>query len=98
MKTCSVSLQIIPLHENEKDALIIIDAAIEHIQKSGITYQVGPMETTMEGDMETLLHIVKEIQNICIQKGAKTVFSNVKIIYNPTGIMSIKEKTKKFEV
>jgi uncharacterized protein YqgV (UPF0045/DUF77 family) len=96
MNTCSISLQILPLHKSNADALEIIDKVIQYIQKTGVDYEVGPMETTMEGDLSTLLKIVEEVQHICIKKGAGTVFSNIKIIYNPLGIMTTKEKVQKY--
>ncbi|PJA55127.1 hypothetical protein CO165_05225 [Candidatus Roizmanbacteria bacterium CG_4_9_14_3_um_filter_33_18] len=73
----------------------IVDKVIEMIRKSGVNYEVGPMETTMEGDLETLMEIVKKAQYLCIKSGAKNVFTNVKIIYNPKGVLTIEQKTKK---
>jgi len=64
-------------------------------KKSGVNYEVGPMETTMEGDLETLLQIVKEAQYICINTGVKSVFTNVKIIYSPKGVLTIEQKVTK---
>ena len=72
----------------------IIDQVIKMVQKSGVNYEVGPMETTMEGDLETLIRIVKKAQYLCIKEGAENVFTNVKIIYNPKGVLTIEEKVK----
>lgn len=76
--------------------LEIIDSVIAMVEQSRVSYEVGPMETTMEGDLKTLLEIVKKAQQIAIKKGAKSVFTNVKIIYNPKGVMTIAEKVKKY--
>ena len=65
------------------------------IKRSGVNYEVGPMETTMEGDLETLFKIVKKAQYICIKSGVESVFTNVKIIYSPKGVMTIEQKVKK---
>ncbi|EKE14033.1 MAG: hypothetical protein ACD_12C00701G0001 [uncultured bacterium] len=73
----------------------IIDKVILMIKKSGVNYEVGPMETTMEGDLETLFQIVKKAQYLCIKEGAANVFTNVKIIYNPKGVMTIEQKIRK---
>ena len=69
-----------------------IDAVIAFVRQTGVSHQVGPMETTMEGDLDTLLNIVKKSQEICIKTGARSVFTNVKIMYNPKGVMTIDEK------
>ena len=96
MPNASISIQILPLGRAQKSSLKIIDSAIELIKKSGVSYEVGPMETTMEGDLDKLLEIVKKIQYLSVKNGSKTVFSNIKIIYNPKGVMTINQKTEKF--
>lgn len=95
MSNASVSLQILPSAKNTADSWQIIDKIILLIKKSGIKYEVGPMETTMEGSLDKLLQIVKKAQRLAIVLGAKSVFSNVKIIYNPKGVATIEQKVKK---
>jgi len=90
----NVSLQIIPVVP-EQQIYSVVDKVIEYIDKSGVKYEVGPMETTMEGDMDTLLSIVKEAHNICINEGACRVMSIVKIDYKPEGV-TIDEKVAKY--
>ena len=77
------------------DAIKIIDKVIAIVKKSGVKYEVGPMETTMEGDLDTLFDIVREAQDVAIKAGATQVFTNVKILYNPKGVMTIDEKVTK---
>ena len=95
MHNSSISFQVLPKAKTDKKMIKIIDQVIKMVQKSGVNYEVGPMETTMEGDLETLIRIVKKAQYLCINEGAVNVFTNVKIIYNPKGVLTIEEKTKK---
>lgn len=95
MHNASVSFQILPKAKNDKKMLQVIDAVIALVRESGVNFEVGPMETTMEGNLDTLLAIVKKAQEICIKNGATSVFTNVKILYNPKGVMTIEEKVKK---
>lgn len=95
MHNSSVSFQVLPKTKNDKELIRIVDEVIKMIKESGVSYEVGPMETTMEGDLETLLQIVKKAQYLCIKAGAKNVFTNVKIIYNPKGVLTIEQKIKK---
>jgi len=90
----NVSLQVIPIVSEEK-LYGIVDKVIEMIKKSGVKYVVGPMETTMEGELDILLKIVKKAQEICISNGASRVASVVKIDYKNEDI-TIDEKTKKY--
>lgn len=95
MYNSSISFQVLPKAKSDKKIIKIIDEVIKMIKQSGVSYEVGPMETTMEGDLKTLFKIVEKAQYLCIKNGAENVFSNVKIIYNPHGVMTISEKTKK---
>lgn len=95
MHNSSISFQVLPKTKNDKETIRIVDEVIKMIKQSGVNYEVGPMETTMEGNLEKLFQIVKKAQFICIKAGAKSVFTNVKIIYNPKGVMTIEEKVKK---
>lgn len=95
MHNSSISFQVLPKVKTDKKLISIVDQVIKMVKNSGVNYEVGPMETTMEGDLETLLEIVKKAQFICIKAGAKSVFTNVKIAYNPKGVMTIEQKTRK---
>ena len=96
MTNASISIQILPLDKDKKSSLKIINKAIDFIKKSGVSYRVGPMETTMEGDLEKLLEIVKSLQYLSVKNGSKSVFSNIKIIYCSGGVMTIDQKVKNF--
>ena len=58
MANVNVSLQIIPRVSDER-IYPVVDKVIELIANSGVKYEVGPMETTMEGELDLLLDIVK---------------------------------------
>ncbi len=90
----NVSLQIIP-SVPEKEIYPVVDKVIEYIASTGVKYEVGPMETTMEGELDALMDIVKKAQDICVEAGAERVVSMVKIDYKPTGV-TIDEKVYKY--
>lgn len=94
MKNVNVSLQILPVVD-EADIYPVVDQVIALIHKRCDKYEVGPMETTMEGPLDLLLDIVKEAQTICTNAGAKRVVSMVKIDYKPEGV-TMHEKTHKY--
>jgi len=92
----SVAIQVLP--QGVGDELVrIVDQVIDYIDKTGLYYVVGPFETTIEGPYDQLMEIVKECQLICIEAGAPSVMSYVKINYSPEVILSIDEKTKKYQ-
>lgn len=95
MPNVNVSLQVLPVVEEER-IYPVVDKVIEYISSCGVKYQVGPMETTMEGELDVLLDIVKKAQEICIEQGAARVASVVKIDYKPEGV-TMDEKVHKYK-
>ncbi|MCY6485680.1 thiamine-binding protein [Clostridium aestuarii] len=95
MKNVNVSLQVLPVVEEER-IYPVVDRVIEYIDSCGVKYEVGPMETTMEGDLDELLEIVKKAQDICVKEGAARVVSVIKIDYKPEGV-TMNEKTYKYK-
>ena len=94
MAAINVSLQVIPKVSDE-DTYRVVDEVIAMIHDSGVKYLVGPMETTMEGELDELLEIVKKAQYICVREGASRVLSVVKIDYKPDGV-TMEEKIYKY--
>lgn len=94
MSVVNVSLQVLPIVEEER-IYPVVDKVIDYIKSTGVKYFVSPMETTMEGDIDVLLDIVKKAQNICADEGAKRVISIVKIDFKPDGV-TIEEKIGKY--
>jgi uncharacterized protein (TIGR00106 family) len=90
-----VSIQIIPKTKNNEDVIPYVDRAIEVIAKSGVKHQVSPLETTMEGDLDQLLDIIKKMNAAMIEMGSPNVLSQVKILYNPSGA-SMDKLTEKY--
>ena len=73
-----LAFQVIP-RARKGNNFELVDRAIEVVKNSGVPYQVSAMETTMMGDFDHLLAIVKEAQQKCIDSGAVEVITNIKI-------------------
>ena len=74
--TVTVAVQVLPL---TPDSYAVVDRAIEVIARSGVKYEVGPMETTMEGDLDQLLEVAKSAHRVCLAAGAERVVTIIKI-------------------
>ncbi|HMQ55073.1 MAG TPA: MTH1187 family thiamine-binding protein [Anaerolineae bacterium] len=88
----NVSIEVLPLHQNPYP---IVDKAIAVIQAAGVKYEVGPMETTMEGDLDELLAVVKQVHRACFVEGVEHVVTVVKIGESVHGT-SIEGKVSKY--
>jgi uncharacterized protein YqgV (UPF0045/DUF77 family) len=96
MANALLSIQIIPKTKNNEEVIPYVDAAIAVIDRSGVKYRVAPLETTMEGELDVLLNIVKEMNDEMIKIGSPSVLSQIKIAFNPTG-MSMDKLTAKYD-
>ena len=94
MPEANLSLQVLPV-VSEEEIYPVVDRIIEMIKQSGFKYVVGPMETTIEGNLEGLLELVKKAQEICVSARASRVISIIKIDYKPDGV-TIDEKISKY--
>ncbi|MBW9153747.1 thiamine-binding protein [Clostridium estertheticum] len=94
MSVVNVSLQVIPVVTEDR-IYPVVDKVIEYIESCGVKYEVGPMETTMEGELSVLLEIVEKAQEICVSNGASRVLSVVKIDYKAEGV-TMNEKVYKY--
>jgi uncharacterized protein (TIGR00106 family) len=92
-KMINVGVQVLPLVH---DAHVIIDGAIKTIQSSGVKYEVGPLETTIEGDdLDRLLEVAKSAHRACFKEGVSEVVTFIKIAQSIHGT-TIEEKVSKY--
>ena len=92
----SVAIQVLPKADNDEELIRIVDEVITYIQSTGLNYYVGPCETSIEGEYEELMDIVKECQKVAVKAGAESVSAYVKITYRPEGeVLSIEKKVNK---
>ena len=92
----SVAIQVLPKADNDEELIRIVDEVIAYIKSTGLSYYVGPCETSIEGDYEELMEIIKECQKVAVRAGAESVSAYVKITYRPEGdVLSIEKKVTK---
>jgi uncharacterized protein (TIGR00106 family) len=95
-KQVNVALQILPTSKS-KHPYDIVDKAIEIIKLSGIKYRVCPFETVMEGDYDTIMSIIRQIHTICLEFGADSCLSYIKIQIDKNKDVTIEDKTGKYD-
>ena len=89
----NIGVQVLPLTE---DALPIVDRAIAAIAASGLRYEVGPLETTIEGPFEAAWAAAKAAHLACIEAGAPQVVTFIKVADGAAGGMTIDEMVGKY--
>lgn len=91
-RTVNVAVQVLPLVE---DVYPVVDRAIAVIAQSGVRYEVGPMETVMEGPLDRLLEVARAAHLACFEAGAARVMTIIKIGDQTCGT-TIDEKVGKY--
>lgn len=92
----SVAIQILPTAKNDDEVIRIVDEVIDYIKSTGLNYFVGPFETTIEGEFNELMNIVKECQLVAARAGAPSLSTYIKVNYRPEGeVLTIEKKVTK---
>lgn len=97
--SASIAIQVLPKVETDAEVVRIVDEVIAYIQGTGLTYQVGAFETTIEGESyDELMDIAKECLKVAVRSGAPKVSAYIKVVYRPDGdILTIEQKTSKYQ-
>lgn len=74
----NMALQVLPQAEG-KNSYDLVDQAILLIQESGLTYQVCPFETVIEGKFDELMDLVKRIHQELEKNGTEKLMTYIKI-------------------
>ena len=96
---CAVAIQLLPMDvdDNDEEVCRIVDEVIAYIASTGIEYYVGPFETTIEGDYDTCMDIVRECQHVGAKAGCNHMMTYVKIDYRCEGdVMTTDHKVGKY--
>ena len=96
--SASIAIQVLPRVDSDQEVCRIVDEVIAYIQSTGLYCEVGPFETTIEGEnYDQLMDIVKECQHVAVRAGAPEVSAYVKVVYRPEGeILTIDQKIGKY--
>jgi uncharacterized protein (TIGR00106 family) len=96
MGVVTISFQVLPAGlPDKKTTYAAVDAAIAVVAASGLPYTVNPMETTIEGDYDAVMVLIKQAQQAVLAAGASRVFTYIKIDNDPNG-STIDEKLEKY--
>lgn len=97
--SASIAIQILPKVDTDAEVCRIVDDVIAYIRSTGLSYHVGPFETTIEGDsIDMLMDIAGECLHAAVRSGAPKVSAYIKAVYRPEGeILTIDQKIGKYQ-
>ena len=93
----NIAIQILPTGLNDADTVRVVDEVIAYIQSTGLSYYVGPSETSIEGDdLHQLVDILENCIRIANKAGSEKVYAYTKLTYKSAGgVLTIDEKITK---
>lgn len=96
--SASIAIQVLPKAETDGELCRVVDEVIAYIQSTGLHCQVGPFETTIEGESyDELMDIAKECLKVAVRAGAPKVSAYIKAVWRPEGeILTIDQKIGKY--
>ena len=56
-----------------------VEAAIAIIENSGLTYEVGPLGTSIEGEPDEVWALLRQVHEACLESGADGLVSVIKV-------------------
>lgn len=97
--SASIAIQVLPDVDTDEEVCRIVDEVIAYIKSTGVRYEVGAFETTLEAESyDLLMDIAKECQHVAIRAGAPKVSAYIKVVYRPEGdILTIDQKIGKYQ-
>ena len=94
MNTINAAIQLLPVHTKEHP-YEWVDQAIELIEKSGLVYEVGPFNTSVEGTYEEVKALLDDINNHLLQSNCPEWLLNVQYQFRSGADVRADEKTAK---
>lgn len=72
-----LEISVIPVGSNTPSFSSNVSKAVELIKSKGLNYQVTPTATVIEGNIDQLMEIAKEIHQNELTNGTKRVVTNI---------------------
>lgn len=63
-----------------------VDAAVDVVKKSGLNYEVDAMSTTIEGELDQVLEVIRKAHRAVMGMGAGRVLTEIRIDDRETGV------------
>jgi len=77
MSAVLVEFSVTPMTEGEMKPFV--DSALQEIKKAGLKHEVGPIATTVEGELDRVLDAIRHAHEAVLNRGAERVVTDIRI-------------------
>lgn len=74
-----LEISVIPVGTNTPSFSSSVTDAVRLIKQKGLAYQVTPTATVVQGEMDQLMEVAKEIHTNALKKGVQRVITHMSI-------------------
>ena len=74
-----IEISVVPLGTKTPSVSDYVAACVKVVADSGLKYQLTPMGTVIEGDIDNILPVLRTMHEIPFQQGAQRVSTLIKI-------------------
>lgn len=92
----NASIQILPVVQ-DRHPYEWVDEAIAIIQNSGLTYEIGPFATVVEGRYDEVMALINAVNEHLCSRECSEWIASVQIQIRSKGDITGEEKTAKFQ-
>ncbi|MEO0076718.1 MAG: MTH1187 family thiamine-binding protein [candidate division WOR-3 bacterium] len=89
-----VDISIVPIGTKSPSVSDYVRKSIKLIKRSGLKYQVGPMGTTVEGNLSDIFELVLQLHKAQMKMGVKRILTTIKIDDRRDKKQSMEDKVK----
>ena len=95
--TINASIQIVPIIVQDKHPYEWVDEAIAVIQASGISYEVGPFATVLEGTYQEVMKVINDVNEYLQTSQCNEWITSVQIQIRSNADITSLDKTEKYK-
>ena len=74
-----LEINIIPIGKEGASLSEALAEVLKVVEERNIQYQLGPMSTVLEGELDTLLEVAREMHEVCFAQGYPRVVTSIRI-------------------
>jgi len=74
-----LEISVIPFGKGDASLGDSVVETLKVLEAEGIRYELGPMGTTVEGELEALLKVAREMHEVCFRLGYPRVITTLRI-------------------
>lgn len=92
-----LEISVIPVGKDSASFSSDVTSAVRKIEQRGLKYQVTPTSTVVEGEIDQLWEVAKEMHFDAMSNGTKRVVTNISVDHRTDKQMEMNQQVKTVE-